>query len=338
MSGVGSDAGVHPVGQSVPQVDPLTFAARSVYDPSVFRKLEKTGRLHCRAAAADMVDVETMTRAIKHRELEHWLMTIRLAIHGAAGRMGKRLVALASADSDLKLVGAIEAASHPALGQDAGILAGIEPLGLPLQSSWPEQIDSAIDFSIPAGCASAVQHCSTAGIPLVVATTGLTEEQTAQVEAAAEKIPVCWAPNMSLAVNLAMRLAQQAASALKHLPQGADVEIIERHHRYKEDAPSGTALKFGELIAAEMGQTRHVHGREGLCGARPHDEIGYHAVRTGDDPGQHTIIFGMLGETIELRVGASNRDCYAQGALAAAKFLVGKPAGIYNMFDVLGLP
>ncbi|MCA9134297.1 MAG: 4-hydroxy-tetrahydrodipicolinate reductase, partial [Planctomycetales bacterium] len=170
-----------------------------------------------------------------------------------------------------------------------------------------------------------------------VATTGLDEAQTALLQTAAQAIPICWAPSMSLAVNLTMRLAQQAARALKQVPQGVDVEIIERHHRFKEDAPSGTALKFGEIIAQEMGITQHVHGREGQCGARGRDEIGYHAVRTGDDPGQHLIVFGMLGETIELRVAASNRDSYAQGALAAAKFLVGKSPGLYNMFDVLGL-
>ncbi|RMF39023.1 MAG: 4-hydroxy-tetrahydrodipicolinate reductase, partial [Planctomycetota bacterium] len=116
-----------------------------------------------------------------------------------------------------------------------------------------------------------------------------------------------------------------------------DVEIIERHHRFKEDAPSGTALKFGQLIADQIGAKHHVHGRQGMVGPRRRDEIGYHAVRTGDDPGQHTIVFGMLGETVELRVAASNRDCYASGALAAAEFLVGRPTGMYNMFDVLGL-
>jgi 4-hydroxy-tetrahydrodipicolinate reductase len=125
--------------------------------------------------------------------------------------------------------------------------------------------------------------------------------------------------------------------ALRDVPHGADVEIIERHHRFKEDSPSGTALKFGQIIASEMGIEHHVHGRHGQVGKRPHHEIGYHAVRTGDDAGQHTIIFGMLGETIEIRVAASNRDCYASGAIAAAKFLVGKPAGVYTMANVLGL-
>jgi 4-hydroxy-tetrahydrodipicolinate reductase len=115
------------------------------------------------------------------------------------------------------------------------------------------------------------------------------------------------------------------------------VEILERHHRFKEDAPSGTALRFGQLISAAMGQTTHRHGREGRPGKRPHEEIGYHAIRVGDDPGQHTIVFGLLGETIELSVRATNRDCYALGALAAAKFLAGKPPGLYGMGDVLGL-
>ena len=265
------------------------------------------------------------------------MTAIRLAIHGAAGRMGKRLVALGSQDSGLQVMAAIEYAAHPALGQDAGISAGVPALGIPLSAAWPDGIQAAIDFSSPDGCMAAIAHCTSAGIPLVVATTGLTPEQIEQVKAAGQKIPVCWAPNMSLAVNLTMRLVQHAAKALKNVPQGVDVEIIERHHRYKEDSPSGTALKFGDLVAQEMGLTEHVHGREGQCGARTRNEIGYHAVRTGDDPGQHTIIFGMLGETIELRVAASNRDCYAQGALAAAKFLVGKPVGVYSMFDILGL-
>jgi 4-hydroxy-tetrahydrodipicolinate reductase len=142
---------------------------------------------------------------------------------------------------------------------------------------------------------------------------------------------------MSLTVNLAMKLCEIAGQALVDHPTGADVEIIERHHRFKEDSPSGTALAFGRIITEAMGQTKHVHGREGRPGARPHDEIGYHAVRTGDNPGEHTIIFGLLGETLELRIAATSRDCYAQGALVAASWLSGKPAGLYNMQDVLNL-
>lgn len=264
-------------------------------------------------------------------------MTYTLAIHGAAGRMGKRLIALASQDKGFQIVAALDNFSHPAHGQDAGVLAGVDALDVPLSATWPEAVDVAIDFSIPAACSAAVRHCHEHLIPLVVATTGLSSAQIAEIEDAAQAIPICWAPSMSLAVNLTMKLAQQAAQALQHVAGGVDVEIIERHHRFKEDAPSGTALKFGEIIAEEMGLTEHVHGREGQCGPRTRNEIGYHAVRTGDNPGEHTIIFGLLGEVIELRVAASNRDCYASGALTAAKFLLGKPAGLYNMFDVLGL-
>ena len=142
---------------------------------------------------------------------------------------------------------------------------------------------------------------------------------------------------MSLAVNLTMKLATIAAQKLASYGPGADVEIIERHHRYKEDSPSGTALRFGELIAEEMGQNQHVHGREGRPGARPQHEIGYHALRTGDNPGEHTIVFGLLGETVELSVKATNRDCYALGALEAAKFVATQQPGFYSMNDVLQL-
>ncbi|MCC6508465.1 MAG: 4-hydroxy-tetrahydrodipicolinate reductase [Pirellulaceae bacterium] len=262
---------------------------------------------------------------------------VKVAIHGAGGRMGRRLVALGSQESQLSITAAIENSAHPALGQDAGTLAGVAPLGIAVLAQWPQMVDVAIDFSSPEGATAALEHCTANLIPLVIATTGLTDGQISAIHQSGKKIPICWAPNMSLAVNLTMRLAEQAARALKDVPQGLDVEIIERHHRYKEDSPSGTALKFGQLIADQLGATKHVHGREVQVGARTRQEIGYHAVRTGDDPGQHTIIFGMLGETIELRVAASSRDCYAQGALAAAKFLVGKKPGVYSMFDVLGL-
>jgi 4-hydroxy-tetrahydrodipicolinate reductase len=194
-----------------------------------------------------------------------------------------------------------------------------------------------IDFSIPAGMRSILQSCLERKIPLVVATTGLESEQQSALREAAKKIPLLWSPSMSLAVNLAMKLAETAGRALKDHPGGADVEIIERHHRFKEDAPSGTALKFGKLISAAMGITHDRHGREGRVGQRPHNEIGFHAVRTGDNPGEHTIVFGLLGETLELTVKATNRDCYAIGALAAAKFLPSKPAGLYSMENVLGL-
>jgi 4-hydroxy-tetrahydrodipicolinate reductase len=267
---------------------------------------------------------------------------LSLVVHGAAGRMGRRVVALASEDRDVRLVGGIDSGSHPLMGQDIGVIAGLSPLGVALGTAWPSSIGAVIDFSLPMAVAGCVAVCVKNGTPLVVATTGLEEEQKHLLHDASKTIPVCWAPSMSLAVNLTMKLTQQVTAALKNLSSGIDVEIIERHHRFKEDAPSGTALKFGQIIADELAKDSavsvdHVHGREGKTGARTRSEIGYHAVRVGDNPGEHTIIFGMLGEKIELNVAASNRDCYATGAIAAAKWLQAKPAGMYDMFDVLGL-
>lgn len=262
---------------------------------------------------------------------------IPVAVHGAAGRMGCRVVALAQFDPEWKLVAALESVGHPSLGDDAGTVAGTRPLGVPLRSELPPDVQPAvlIDFSVPEAATAVAALCADRGIALVCATTGLDVAQAQVIHRAAEKVPVLWAPNMSLAVNLTMKLAQTAAAALRD--KDADVEIIERHHRFKEDAPSGTALQFGRIIAEQMGQTSHCHGRQGRPGRRPHEQIGYHAVRAGDNPGEHTMIFAMLGETIELTVRATSRDCYAQGALAAAKFLVGKRPGMYGMADVLGL-
>lgn len=260
---------------------------------------------------------------------------IKLAIHGAAGRMGQRLVALGIADPGLEIAAALEAPMHPRIGQDAGTIAGVGEINVPLKAALDRPVDVVIDFSVPAGALAIAAKCMEQGVPLVVATTGLSDTQQSMLRDAAKRIPLLWSPSMSLAVNLTMKLAQDAGRALAAHPSGADVEIIERHHRFKEDSPSGTALKFGRLIAEAMGHTAHRHGREGQVGKRPHNEIGYHAVRVGDNPGEHTIIFGLLGETIELTVRATSRDCYAHGALAAAKFLVGKPAGLYSMADVL---
>ncbi|HEX3727673.1 MAG TPA: 4-hydroxy-tetrahydrodipicolinate reductase [Pirellulales bacterium] len=262
---------------------------------------------------------------------------IRIAINGAAGRMGQRLTALASADDQLQLVAAIEHAAHPRLKADAGEVAGVGTLGVAIAEKLAGPVDVTIDFSVPAATRTILAMCLEEKIPLVIATTGLGAELEEQIREAARQIPLLWAPSMSLAVNLAMKLSQTAAGALAEHPSGADVEIIERHHRFKEDSPSGTALKFGQLIAEAMGQSHERHGRSGRPGSRPHDEIGYHAVRTGDNPGEHTIIFGLLGETLEISVRATNRDCYAHGALAAAKFLARQKPGLYSMNDVLGL-
>jgi 4-hydroxy-tetrahydrodipicolinate reductase len=262
---------------------------------------------------------------------------MKIAVHGAAGRMGQRVTALASQNPRYEIVAALESANHPALGKDAGLLAAVGEIDVPLGVVGESDADVVIDFSVPDAAIAVVAHCLESMKPLVIATTGLDAEQQQFVRKAAQKIPIVWAPSMSTAVNVAMKLTRIAAEALRNLPSGVDVEIIERHHRFKEDSPSGTALRFGQIVSEAMGQTGAVHGREGRHGKRPQSEIGYHAVRAGDNPGEHTIIFGMLGETLELRVAASNRDCYAQGALLAAEWLIGKPPGLYGMNDVLGL-
>ncbi len=252
--------------------------------------------------------------------------------------MGQRVVALAADDPDFRIIAAIDHYEHRSLGQDAGAVAGTTLLNVLLSGDWPKSAGVVIDFSLPAAVDTCIANCVTAKIPLVMATTGLSASQKALLADAANSIPIVWAPSMSLAVNLTMKLTQQITETLKDVAGGIDIEILERHHRYKADAPSGTALRFGELIAEKLGPNiKHVHGRKGETGQRTRNEIGYHAIRVGDNPGEHTIVFGMLGEKIEINVAASNRDCYASGALAAAKWLQGKPAGLYSMFDVLGL-
>ena len=262
---------------------------------------------------------------------------LKLGVNGAAGRMGQRVVALATQDKSLRVTAAYESAASPRLGQDAGELAGVGKLNVPVESTIEHAVDVIIDFSTPDGAMHILALCEARRIPLVIATTGLTEHQKGLVASAAQTTPILMAPSMSLAVNIAMKLVRDAGRALKDHSSGVDVEVIERHHRYKEDAPSGTALKFGEIVASEMGQTDHIHGREGRTGQRPRQEIGYHALRVGDNVGEHTIVFGMLGETLEVAVRGQSRDSYALGALTAAKFLVTQSAGLYSMNDALGL-
>jgi 4-hydroxy-tetrahydrodipicolinate reductase len=251
--------------------------------------------------------------------------------------MGQRITALVSADPELILAAALEAEGNPALGRDAGEVAGIGSVGVPITPELGARVDVVIDFSMPEGLAKIAEICGERGIALVAATTGLSKEQHAIVTTAAQSAPIVMAPNMSLAVNLTMKLVREAAKVLRNVPGGVDVEIIERHHRFKEDAPSGTALHFGKIVAEEMGQTEHVHGRHGRPGMRKPTEIGYHALRTGDNVGEHTIVFGLMGETIDIDVKGHTRDSYAFGALAAAKFLITQGPGIYTMADVLGL-
>jgi 4-hydroxy-tetrahydrodipicolinate reductase len=260
-----------------------------------------------------------------------------IAIHGAAGRMGRRLVALASMDPELKIVAAVDSPTCTDLGKDAGLLAGVVELHVPLAGALNVQPQAVIDFSVPDAAERILQTCVSRKVPLVLSTTGFNDSQKGQIHQAAQTIPIVWSPSMSTTVNLAMKLCATAGEVLKQMASGVDVEIIERHHRMKEDSPSGTALKFGEIISGVMGQSVHRHGRQGQVGRRPGHEIGYHAVRTGDNPGEHTIVFGLLGETLEITVKATNRDCYALGALTAAKFVARQQPGLYSMSDVLGL-
>ncbi len=263
-------------------------------------------------------------------------MKIHIAINGACGRMGQRLVALTKDDPQLHLVAAIDSATNPLQGKDAGEVAGVGPLGVPIRYDIPVglRVDTLIDFSAPSGTMAVLPVCADRQIPIVVATTGHTDAQKAEIEAAAHMTAVLFAPNMSLVVNLLFKLVRLTTEALKG--KGFDAEIVERHHRFKKDSPSGTAMRFAEIIREVQGG-EFVHGREGIVGERTDSEIGLHAVRGGDNVGEHTIIFTTIGETLELVHKGHNRDSYARGALLAAKFMANRPAGRYTMNDVLGL-
>jgi 4-hydroxy-tetrahydrodipicolinate reductase len=263
-------------------------------------------------------------------------MKTSIAINGAGGRMGQRLIALAQDDPSLQVVSAIDAPTSRAQGRDAGEIAGIGHLGISVTYDLPlePKPDCAIDFSAPEGTMAILPVCIARQIPIVIATTGHSSTQKEEIEAAAHDTAVLFAPNMSLVVNLLYKLTRLTAEALNG--RGFDAEIIERHHRYKKDSPSGTAAHFAEIIRDVQGG-HFVYGREGLVGERRPDEIGIHAVRGGDNVGEHAIIFTTLGETLELVHKGHNRDSYARGALLAAKFLATRPPGTYTMSDVLGL-
>jgi 4-hydroxy-tetrahydrodipicolinate reductase len=264
-------------------------------------------------------------------------MKTKIAVNGACGRMGKRIIQLAVEDPTLQVVAALESAAHPEHGRDAGESANLGKLGFKVTADVPLDVHpgALIDFSTPEGTMAVLPLCVARKIPLVVATTGLSDAQTSDIEAAAHHTAILLAPNMSLVVNVLFKLVHEAALALKD--KGFDIEIIERHHRFKKDSPSGTALHFAKVIQDALGDMKVVHGREGLVGERTANEIGMHALRTGDNVGEHTIIFSTLGETMELVHKGHTRDAYVRGALQAAKFLATKGPGRYSMTDVLGL-
>lgn len=255
-----------------------------------------------------------------------------LGMHGAAGRMGMRIIQLIQTDPRLTLGAALDRPDHPRRGEDVGAVLGLGVLGVPLMSRVDQTVDVLIDFSLPTGTLAIAGVCAERGIPLVVGTTGFEPEQRRALEAYSSRIPLLIASNFSKAVNLLFRLAGEAARALG---DAADIEIVERHHHFKKDAPSGTALTLAKVVGEAIGSNRFVHGREGQVGERPRGEIGLHALRTGDNPGEHTVIFGLMGECLELSHRALSRDGFALGALDAAKFLAGKPPGLYSMEDLL---
>ncbi len=257
--------------------------------------------------------------------------------------MGKAITRCLSdgAVPGLILTGAVDAPEHPSQGEDLGTLAGTPNLGVPLTSDLDgvaENADVVIDFSFHEATARHAESLAKKGVALVIGTTGLTDQEKDAVAAAATHIPVVMAPNMSLGVNLLFVLAERAAAALRD--QGYDIEILERHHRLKKDAPSGTALGLGEAVARglEVNLTDVAqHGREGMTGERTDEEIGFHAIRAGDIVGDHTVLFATGGESIELSHHATSRDTFAIGALRAAAWATGREPGSYSMTDVLGL-
>lgn len=260
-----------------------------------------------------------------------------LIINGAAGRMGKRIVAMAYESKRFDIVGAVDYAEHPDLGKDAGLLAGIEPINVDLTAGFPDSADVMIDFSLPQAADIAIDYCAKNSVALLVGTTGLSSSQIAKLNNASHKIAIMQATNMSLGMNLLFATVGMIA---KTLGAEYDIEIIEAHHRFKKDAPSGTALSLAEAVCKETGRDYPgclVHGREGKDALREKGTIGMYAVRGGDIVGEHSVIFSTLGETVTLSHNAHTRDTFVRGALRAAEWLVGQKPGLYNMQDVLGL-
>ncbi len=264
-------------------------------------------------------------------------MKSKLVVVGAAGRMGRRIVALAVESNRFDIVGAIEKADHPEIGKDAGQIAGVDCLNTPISASWPAKADIAIDFSFPEATDNTLRQCTERGIPLVLGTTGLSPAQQEAIKAASERIPIVYGTNMSVGMNVLFALVGKAAAMLG---EEYDIEIVEEHHRFKKDAPSGSALTLAQNICQATGRPYPdslVHGRHGKDALRKKGEIGMHAVRAGDITGVHSVIYGTLGETITLNHTAHSRDTLVRGALRATEWLLAKPPALYSMADVLGL-
>lgn len=260
-----------------------------------------------------------------------------LVIHGAGGRMGRRILALAVEEQVFQIAGAVDHPAHPELGKDAGVLAGVSPIGVNLDKSFPEKASVVIDFSLPQAAAETISWAEKTGTALVMATTGLDSAQMELLKKAAQKIAIVQATNMSLGMNLLFSIVGKVAASLG---TGYDIEITEAHHRFKKDSPSGSALSLAKSICDATGRSYPdclVHGREGKEALRQAGTIGMHAIRAGDIVGQHSVIYGTLGETITISHNAHSRDVFAHGALRAAQWLLTQKPGLYNMQHVLGL-
>ncbi|MDQ7747180.1 4-hydroxy-tetrahydrodipicolinate reductase [Hydrogenophaga pseudoflava] len=263
----------------------------------------------------------------------------RVCIAGASGRMGQMLVEAVRGSGDCELTGALDVATSTAVGLDAGAFSG-KATGVAITADLAAGLSGSqvlIDFTRPEGTMAHLQACVAHKVNLVIGTTGFSDAQKAQIAEAAKSIAIVMAPNMSVGVNVTLKLLEMAAKALS---TGYDIEIIEAHHRHKVDAPSGTALKMGEVIADALGRDLKecaVYGREGVTGERDPSTIGFATVRGGDIVGDHTVLFAGTGERIEITHKSSSRATYAQGSLRAVRFLAGRSTGLYDMFDVLGL-
>ena len=264
---------------------------------------------------------------------------MRIAIAGSSGRMGRMLIETVLKAEDMQLAAALDVAGSAYLGKDAGELVGA-PCGTPIRADFDAAlagVDCLIDFTRPAGTLAHLASCRKHGVAMVIGTTGMEAEQKKAIEHAGRDIPIVFAPNMAVGVNLVFKLLDTAARVLA---QGYDIEVIEAHHRHKVDAPSGTALRMGEVVAAALGRDLKqcaVYGREGVTGERDPSTIGFATVRGGDIVGDHTVLFAGTGERVEITHKAASRMPYALGSLRAARFLRGRPPGLYGMDDVLGL-
>ena len=263
----------------------------------------------------------------------------RVAIAGASGRMGRSLIEAVGASGDWELTGALDIAGSPFIGADATAFTG-HASGVCITSDLTLGLagaDILIDFTRPEGSLAHLAVCRELGVNVVIGTTGFSDTQKTQIDAAAQHIAIVMAPNMSVGVNVTLKLLELAA---RSLATGYDIEIIEAHHRHKVDAPSGTALKMGQVIAQALGRNLKdcaVYARQGVTGERDPSSIGFAAIRGGDIVGDHTVLFAGTGERIEITHKSSSRATYAQGSLRAARFLSGRKAGLFDMFDVLGL-